>query len=74
VSVSSVVSERQVTGRNYEAGALSRATHTATPTRLNSRVESHRRRRAACVEFTTSSRRVPTDLVEKLKTGHVESS
>ena len=37
------------------------------------RVESCRRR-AVCIEFATSSRQVLTDLVEKLKPGHVELS
>jgi len=45
-----------------------------TPTRLNCRVKSSLRRRAVCIDFATSSRRLPTYLVEKLKTEHVESS
>jgi len=42
---------------------------TPTPTWLNCRVES-RRLSAVCIEFATSSRRLPTCLVEKLKTEH----
>jgi len=33
-----------------------------------------RRRPEVCIEFATSSRRLPTDLVEKLKTEHIELS
>ena len=40
--------------------------------RLNCRDES-RRRRVVCTEYATSSRRLPTDLVEKLKAEHVEN-
>jgi len=44
------------------------------PTRLNCRAQSLRRRAMCSIGFATSSRRVPTDLIEKLKTEHVESS
>jgi len=43
------------------------------PTRLNCRIESCPHC-AVCIEFATSSRQLPTDLVEKLQTEHVESS